>query len=189
MLKTGPTAKPKIVARFLREVEAAATLSHPNLVEVLDAGERARFAFLAMEVLSGGTLAERLAASGRLSPRRALLRRVVEEMPQPIPEVAPDAGVPARVVALVERCMQKDPAARFETPRDLRGRSRRASPSSRARNPARPRPPPPRLWRMDAPAPPPAPSLASAAQAPRTGFVRRILRALGRRLRPGRGPW
>jgi serine/threonine-protein kinase len=54
--------------------------------------------------------------SGKVT--RGLLRRLLHEMPRPIGELAP--GVPADVVDIVERCMQKEPAARYPDMRELR---------------------------------------------------------------------
>lgn len=52
--------------RFLLEGVAASRVRHPNVVEVLDAGVQGRFAFLAMQLLEGETLAECLKREGRL---------------------------------------------------------------------------------------------------------------------------
>jgi serine/threonine protein kinase len=58
--------------RFLREVKAAASLVHPNVVGVLDFGiEQDGTAFQVLELLEGESLAERL-SRGKLSPERAL---------------------------------------------------------------------------------------------------------------------
>jgi serine/threonine-protein kinase len=226
VLPTGAEVKPELVARFLREIEAAGQLDHPNLVRVLGAGETDTFAYLVMEYCPGETLALRL-LRGRMQPlpalqiarqlagglahafsrgfvhrdvkpenillddrgtpklcdfglvkslgattskgltrpgqgfgsvaymppeqvknavsadqradvysvgatlyhmlsgqrpysgkvTKSLLRRVLEEMPEPILEFAPD--VPPAAVRLVEKCLQKDPAARFQTPQEL----------------------------------------------------------------------
>ncbi|HEY0483506.1 MAG TPA: protein kinase [Kofleriaceae bacterium] len=52
--------------RFVREARLASTLRHPSLVEVYDVSvERG---FLVMEYLTGGSLAQRLAGGGRLTP-------------------------------------------------------------------------------------------------------------------------
>ncbi|MEW6223647.1 MAG: serine/threonine-protein kinase [Chloroflexota bacterium] len=58
--------------RFLREARAMAALSHPAIVPIFDVewsapgGEHGPF--LVMELVSGGTFAERLATEGRLDP-------------------------------------------------------------------------------------------------------------------------
>jgi serine/threonine-protein kinase len=52
--------------RFLHEARAAATVSHPHLIGVIDAGEIDGRQFLAMHVASGESLAARIAAVGPL---------------------------------------------------------------------------------------------------------------------------
>ena len=54
--------------RFLREARAAASLSHPGLVTVFDAGEDAerRLPYIAMEFVAGCTLKQKLEAGGRI---------------------------------------------------------------------------------------------------------------------------
>jgi serine/threonine protein kinase len=59
--------------RFEREARAAARVSsHPHVVTVYDLGEHAGRAFIVMERLDGGTVADRLRA-GRPTPERALM--------------------------------------------------------------------------------------------------------------------
>src|SRR5437588_1078056 len=48
------------VPRFEREAQAAATLAHPNIVQVFDYGEDEGRPYMVLEYLPGGTLAERL---------------------------------------------------------------------------------------------------------------------------------
>jgi hypothetical protein len=60
------------VARFLREGELGATLHHPNIVRIFEAGEHRGHPFLAMEFLQGPTLEEFLRAQGPLAVRPAL---------------------------------------------------------------------------------------------------------------------
>jgi serine/threonine protein kinase/tetratricopeptide (TPR) repeat protein len=57
--------------RLLREAEAAARLSHPNIVTLHDVGRTDQGPYLVLELLSGETLAERL-ERGRLPVREAL---------------------------------------------------------------------------------------------------------------------
>jgi len=57
--------------RLLREAEAAARLSHPNIVTLHDVGRSAHGPYLVLELLRGETLADRL-QRGRLSVREAL---------------------------------------------------------------------------------------------------------------------
>ncbi|HSK14824.1 MAG TPA: protein kinase, partial [Gaiellaceae bacterium] len=53
--------------RFLREARMAASLSHPNVVQVFDAGEENGQPWIVMEHVPGTTLAEELARSGPLA--------------------------------------------------------------------------------------------------------------------------
>src|SRR5439155_6651537 len=55
-------------ARFLREARLAGRLSHPNVVQVYDAGETDGRPFIVMEYVAGRTLAE----CGRLSADRVV---------------------------------------------------------------------------------------------------------------------
>jgi ABC-type branched-subunit amino acid transport system substrate-binding protein/DNA-binding beta-propeller fold protein YncE len=59
-------------ARFLREPRLAASLEHPNVVPIYEAGEREGQLFLAMRYVGGSDLRSVLADEGRLSPERAL---------------------------------------------------------------------------------------------------------------------
>ena len=60
MLLTGPFAHPVERERFLREAEAVAALSHPNIVPVYDSGEYDGRPFFTMELMEGGTLSRKL---------------------------------------------------------------------------------------------------------------------------------
>ena len=62
---------PQFVERFRREAKAAASLSHPNMVTVYDAGEDDETPYIAMEHVAGGTLKNRLQERGVLPPRAA----------------------------------------------------------------------------------------------------------------------
>jgi serine/threonine protein kinase len=63
---------PDFVERFRREAKAAASLSHPNMVTVYDAGEDDETPYIAMEYVPGGTLKDRLQRRGALPPRVAI---------------------------------------------------------------------------------------------------------------------
>jgi serine/threonine-protein kinase len=60
-------------ARFLEEARAAAQLRSAHVVRILDHGAEGRIAFIAMELLEGETLADRLDRVGRLEPRELAL--------------------------------------------------------------------------------------------------------------------
>jgi eukaryotic-like serine/threonine-protein kinase len=54
--------------RFLREARLAARLSHPNVVQVFDAGEEGGRPFIVMEYVEGESLADALERERRLDP-------------------------------------------------------------------------------------------------------------------------
>ena len=62
-------ADPAAQARFVREGQALAALSHPNLVAIYDVGTEGGVSFAVMELVDGETLQSKLAA-GRLPLRR-----------------------------------------------------------------------------------------------------------------------
>jgi serine/threonine-protein kinase len=59
------------VARFRREAQAAANLSHPNIVAIYDWGKDEGTYFMVMELIRGRTLREMLRTEGSILPRRA----------------------------------------------------------------------------------------------------------------------
>jgi serine/threonine protein kinase len=61
-----PAARRRAVEGFYREGRALASLSHPNIVSVLDMGEVEGRCYLALELLRGTTLRDRLAYQGPL---------------------------------------------------------------------------------------------------------------------------
>src|SRR6202012_922929 len=60
-------ANPTFVARFAREAQTAARLSHPNLVRIYDYSAVGAQPYLVMEYVQGGTLTQR-AGSGAVDP-------------------------------------------------------------------------------------------------------------------------
>ena len=62
---------PNFVERFRREAQAAANLSHPNIVNVYDWGKYEGTYFIAMEYVQGRTLAEILKTNNQLTPKQA----------------------------------------------------------------------------------------------------------------------
>lgn len=63
---------PQFLDRLGREAKAAARLSHPHVVGVLDQGEDGRLAYLVMEYIKGHTLRDVMDNKGALPPRLAL---------------------------------------------------------------------------------------------------------------------
>jgi len=59
------------VARFRREAQAAANLSHPNIVAIYDWGKDEGTYFMVMELIRGRTLREIVKSEGSLLPRRS----------------------------------------------------------------------------------------------------------------------
>src|SRR6478672_1601485 len=62
---------PDFASRFRQEAQAAASLSHPNVVTVYDYGEDPSGPYIVMELVDGEDLAAILRRSGALPPRQA----------------------------------------------------------------------------------------------------------------------
>ncbi|CAN5776712.1 Stk1 family PASTA domain-containing Ser/Thr kinase [soil metagenome] len=62
---------PNFVERFRREAQAAANLSHPNIVNVYDWGRYSGTYYIAMEYVQGRTLADILRANGQLTSKQS----------------------------------------------------------------------------------------------------------------------
>jgi serine/threonine-protein kinase len=73
-----PAKAPAILERFKREAQAAASLRHPNIVAIYEYGEDDAFAWIAMELVEGRSLADHLQAGWRPEPVR--LPAVLEEL-------------------------------------------------------------------------------------------------------------
>ena len=78
LLRAGLSADRVFVDRFTREARSAASISHPRVVGVLDAGSDQGRHYIAMELVSGGTLKEAIGRDGPLPERRAL--RIAREI-------------------------------------------------------------------------------------------------------------
>lgn len=59
------------IKRFRREAQAAANLSHPNIVSIFDWGEEGSVYFIVMEIIDGRPLRDVIRSDGHLLPRRA----------------------------------------------------------------------------------------------------------------------
>ena len=62
---------PNFVERFRREAQAAANLSHPNIVNVYDWGRHSGTYYICMEYVEGRTLAEILRTNGHVTAKQA----------------------------------------------------------------------------------------------------------------------
>lgn len=62
---------PNFLLRFRREAQAAASLTHPNIVGVYDTGAEAGIHYIVMEYVEGSTLQEILSEEGPLSAERS----------------------------------------------------------------------------------------------------------------------
>lgn len=81
---------PEARGRFMREAQAAAALRSPYVVQVFDHGVDGEIPYIAMELLEGESLAQRLSRAGRLSPIETL--RVMSQVARAL-QKAHDAGV------------------------------------------------------------------------------------------------
>jgi eukaryotic-like serine/threonine-protein kinase len=66
VLREQYAADEEFVRRFYQEAESAAKLSHPNIVNTFDVGRQGDTYFIVMELVDGPSLAEIIAADGRL---------------------------------------------------------------------------------------------------------------------------
>jgi serine/threonine protein kinase len=73
VLDPGLAGDPALRLLFIRESQLAASLDHPNVLPIYDAGEAEGTVFIAMRYVEGPTLQEILAAEGRLPPGRLLV--------------------------------------------------------------------------------------------------------------------
>ena len=63
MIRGGSQARADHFARFRIEAEAVARLRHPNIIQIYDIGEADGLPFVALELLEGGSLDDRLAGN------------------------------------------------------------------------------------------------------------------------------
>ena len=77
VLEADIAREPALLRRFMREAQAAAALRSPHVVQIFDYGVEAEQAFIAMELLEGESLRERIARVGRV-PADELFRFLAE---------------------------------------------------------------------------------------------------------------
>jgi serine/threonine-protein kinase len=77
MLLSGAYADPKELARFTREAEAVASLRHAHIVQVYDVGEFDGKPYFTMEIMDGGSLAQKLAGTPQPAGEAASLLVIV----------------------------------------------------------------------------------------------------------------
>jgi serine/threonine-protein kinase len=76
LMLAGTDAAPEEVTRIRREAETVARLQHPNVVQIYEVGEHQGRPYLALELVDGGSLAQRL--GGAPLPRRQAAETVVQ---------------------------------------------------------------------------------------------------------------
>jgi serine/threonine-protein kinase len=76
MLLAGPFARPQELERFQREAEAVAGLRHANIVQLYDAGDLEGRPYFTMELVEGGSLAQKIA--GMPQPARPFAARLMQ---------------------------------------------------------------------------------------------------------------
>ena len=62
----------KFIESFRRESQAAASLSHPNIVNVYDVGKEGNIHYIVMEYIEGKVLSDLIKEEGALEPKRAV---------------------------------------------------------------------------------------------------------------------
>lgn len=81
LILSGQYASAAERTRFQTEAEAAASIQHPGVVQVLVVGEHQGYPFLCMEYCGGGSLEQRLAGQS-MTPREAA--RLVEQLAEAV---------------------------------------------------------------------------------------------------------
>src|SRR3954449_3797845 len=80
---------PDFRARFEREAHLSASIDHPNVIPVYEAGEADGRLFIAMRWVEGTDLRSLIASEERLDPARVVA--IVEQIGEAV-EAAPDGG-------------------------------------------------------------------------------------------------
>jgi serine/threonine protein kinase/tetratricopeptide (TPR) repeat protein len=89
MIRGGQQARADHFARFRIEAEAVAQLHHPNILQIYEIGEVAGLPFVSLELLEGGSLADRLDGTPQPGRQAALLLITLAGAV----EMAHDAGI------------------------------------------------------------------------------------------------
>ena len=89
-IRVGEASDGELAKRLRRELRLGRDVTHPNVCRVFDywdveTADGSRITFFTMELLSGETLAQRLAGKGRLSPKETL--HILREVAAGIDEV------------------------------------------------------------------------------------------------------
>ena len=82
MLLSGEYATGLELTRFMREARAVAALRHPNIVQVFDVGDLDGRPFYTMELIEGGTLAQKLAGVPRPAHEAASMALILAKTVQ-----------------------------------------------------------------------------------------------------------
>ncbi|MFO0951671.1 MAG: serine/threonine-protein kinase [Isosphaeraceae bacterium] len=105
VMKRSLSAGAEARRRFLREARAVAALDHDHVVTIYQAGEDRGVLFLAMPLLQGETLADRLRREGKLPPAEAL--RVAREVAEGL-DVAHRRGLVHRDIKPANLWLERD---------------------------------------------------------------------------------
>ena len=109
LLRTEHTASSEVVKRFIQEARSAAKVVHPGIVTVFECGQvQNGSAYIAMELLSGETVTERLARCGRMAP--AVVVEIARQVASAL-DAAHHAGIVHRDLKPDNLFLVCDPAA------------------------------------------------------------------------------
>jgi len=107
LLRREHAFKEHVVQRFLQEARAAARINHPGIVTVFESGiAPGGDVYMAMELLAGETLAQRLRSTGRLPPGMAIV--LARQMASAL-AAAHDAGIIHRDLKPANVFLVRDP--------------------------------------------------------------------------------
>jgi len=71
LLHPNVAQNPSSVERFQREARAAASIGHPNIIDIMDFGQEGNRPYMVMEYLRGRSLSQVIAMDGQLTIKRA----------------------------------------------------------------------------------------------------------------------